>query len=287
MIIHKTLSDTNIQYYKQLLVSKLNGTNCSFSWGLFSLYLYCISSEKALDSLTKENFLFASTIERFICDTDILDDIMDNDNHILNNLSKKNQFFREFLRCDLLEIFNTITYNSEKRYEFALNLYLSLKAQVSNVSDFLSLDSCLQDYFSKVVDRSFYLMNAIVQISVSQPNKNLLPFSYYYAVSSQIENDVQNILKKNPPDIIALKPTLPILISLNLAKNNDSLELFDMLIKKRDNAIVESVKNSISNNGILEYCRWIALKCKEKAQNELNQLYPRSKKYIQEFFNIY
>lgn len=287
MIIQKTLNKDNIQYYRKYITSKLNK---HFSWGLFSLYLSQISSYRRCSSVSEKSVRLAASIERFICDTDLLDDLMDKDNDEFNKLSDNKEFVLEFLRCDLMQIYDILNNDLDKKDYFTHNLKLSLDAQMTDRANKLTQKSKPQDYFTKGVYRSVYLMNAVVYISIERSHKCLFPFSYYYATASQIENDVLNLLNKKSSDLKEIKATLPILITYEVAqsrKNKHIVRCFSELINKEDLSVIPELKQYILKNGIIEYCRWIALGCKNRAQNSLNQCFPFSKTLISEWFQLY
>lgn len=286
-MIKKTILDNNIQYYKNHILTKLNHY---FSWGLFSLYLYHISSSENVNKVSDKQLQQAVYIERFICDTDLLDDYMDKDNPSFNQLSHKKEFISEFLRCDLMHIYDLLNTNIMKKNIFTYNLSLSFAAQVSDITNKLTTESQPQDYFTKGIYRSVYLMNAIVQISVEKNSKHLFPFSFYYATSSQIENDVQNLLDNIDSDLTSTKATLPILVAYKnaqLAKNTPIIKHFTNLIERKDLSVIPEIKQYIFENGIIEYCRWLALNCKCEAKHHLDISFPQSKQLISEWFQLY
>ncbi|WP_133965274.1 hypothetical protein [Eubacterium limosum] len=287
MIIQKTINENNIQYYRKYITSKLNK---HFSWGLFSLYLSQISSYKKHFSVSEKNIRLAASIERFVCDTDLLDDFMDKDNDEFNKLSDNKEFVLEFLRCDLMQIYDILNKDLDKKNHFTYNLRLALNAQIIDTINKLTQRSKPQDYFTKGVYRSVYLMNAIVHVSINKYPKNLFPFSFYYATASQIENDVLNLLNKKSSDLIKIKATLPILITYEIAKSKKShyiLHCFSELINEENFSVIPELKQYILENGIIEYCRWLALNCKHKAQNSLKQCFPLSNSIIDEWFQLY
>lgn len=274
----------NISYLKEIFFNKLNG---SFSWGRFSLYLRAISENTANPVLEKKDYDLALKIEAFILATDLLDDLMDGDNPDFNALPNPVYLTRRFIDYSLRSIYDCLeTFEIKALFTHALRK--SLSSQEQDMRNKLTLNSLELDYFTGGVDRSVYLLDAIVQISLKSKSKELFAFSYFFAASNQIKNDLVNIFSDSSSDLLDKKATLPIIKGLEAAKSGNSriYRYFVNYFIHDDLGCFDPIRKFILNSGAIEYCQFVSNQCKNQSHQLLTQSFPKSRDTIDRFYHL-
>jgi len=273
----------NISYLKEIFFNKLKG---SFSWGEFSLYLNAISKNTDITALVQKDYDFALKIEAFIIATDCLDDLMDGDNPSFNALADPVCFTRKFINYSLRSIYDCLDSLKTKEL-FTHTLRKSLSAQEKDIKNKLTLNSSEMDYFTSGIDRSVYLLYAIVQISAKKKQKDLFAFSYFFAASNQLKNDLANIISDSGSDLWDRKATLPVIKGLEAARHGEP-KIFRYFINyfvHSDLSYFDHIRKFICDSGAIEYCQYVSNQCKKESYRCLNKSFPNSESVIEQFYH--
>ncbi|WP_440895407.1 hypothetical protein ACS127_12675 [Amphibacillus sp. Q70] len=219
-----------------------------FSWGIFFLYLRSMS--KADLDITDWNL--ATQVELFIISTDILDDIMDKDSDLLAYTHSEMQTCKEIIYVTL----NNLGYKLRKNElnVLEINLMLSLSYQFLDLFNTIDIYGLETDYFSIGTNKSVYLGNAIVQLAWEEGKLEITEFSKFFALSNQINNDIENIVSKKASDLVQHKATLPIIKAFHAA-DTDELNILNDFFSDNNNCSLEKVRQIIINSGAIEYSR--------------------------------
>ena len=282
-ILRQNLDNESFCYLEKYFNKKVNS---KFSWGAFSFLLNNIFSSKNLLQMDI-SYGYAGKlyfIELFIMATDFLDDLMDKDNIEFEALQEKKYFVSFMLEYSLSKLLNYFKLKKQKDV-FINNLNSSLTSQIVETESKISINSCEKFYYSNIVNRSFFLMNSIIQISGELPALELMIFSYFFSIAAQIKNDIYNILGDQNSDVINKKPTLPIIKVLDFSKTKDNSMLYKILYEYINDSgfnDYNKIRNLIIDYGILEYCNFISNKCYKYSINYLVTKYPQKNRQINE-----
>lgn len=269
-----------IEYLKMKLAQKMENES---TWGMLFLCLREISKNQ---ELSDEDCNLALAIEFFMQSTDFIDDLMDKDNSDFNQLPNRHLFTKKFLKYSLARVFDQIkTYR--KKEIFTANLWKSLIAQIIDVNDCVNWKMTEENYFFEKVDRSFYLLNSIVQLALLSEEDKMGLFSYYYSVANQIQNDVANILSHVSSDLKDRKPTLPIIKGIQSAKtnNDDIVKKYYDYVEYGELEHIDLIRDYILSSGTIEYCRYISQEFDMLAFHELKTNYPKATDRIDFFYS--
>lgn len=233
----------------------------------------------------KEDQYLGTIVEVFIILTDIIDDIMDDDNPNISQMLKMN---RSELSETLFLAFTAIRVHIPKvQFGFFVdNVTNSLLVQYEEDQYKVSKDSNEKEYFY-LINRSVYLMQSLVYLVDSSPSEVLLQATKLVAYNAQIENDINDLEKHRSFDLIDRKGTLPIIKTIEWANKNEDflfLEKFAQLNRKSVNdEMYNFILHSIKDSGSLEYCKLLSLSFQSKAVEMLVKEFPNKETLIREF----
>lgn len=232
------------------------------------------------------NTSLGETIEVFFVITDLIDDLMDNDKKEVNVIRQKSYLVKDILIKNLQML---KTYVSDNQYDTFLNyINCSLYFQYKDVKYQINKDSTEKDYF-ELVKRSVYLVQSIAFLVNENVSGRLLTAIEYYATSSQIINDLNDLKKIKSYDVLDKKGTLPIIKSVELAKENKELNFIGNYVSlSRFNCSLEKydkVMKYIQSSGAIEYCQLMAFYYHKKAKVLFIQEAPSKKKRIENYFD--
>ncbi|AYW51025.1 hypothetical protein C7H83_11355 [Tetragenococcus halophilus] len=142
-------------------------------------------------------------------------------------------------------------------------------------------ESTEAEYYSISVNKSVYLVNAITQLAWLEAKQEVSNFSKYFSIANQINNDISNLSSAIPSDVAQFKATLPIVMTVNRIQSNTVLKYFF----ERDTTYFTNVCKTITESGVIEYCRYVSNECYNKAYKSLDYLFPNSERQIQAFKN--
>lgn len=265
-----------IDYLLALLEKK---EQLGFLWGEFYLLLSQIfSRQKNL----QEEYTLASNIELFMAATDIIDDLMDKDNHRLNELSAPIHFGITFAFDTLFSLTDMIK-GEHVRNTFLKNVKESLYYQYFDMNNTIRFEQKEESYFNSSVKKSIFLVNAIEQLALREEKLVIKDFAKHFATASQLHNDINDIMNDTSYDLINRKATLPIIKGIEAYKthrNRDTYKKINSYFFENNNSLYEDVRLLIINSGALKYSNYLAKLNYERAYNNLYTSYPNSTKEI-------
>lgn len=245
-----------------------------FKWNDFLSFLQMILKKEINSSLP-------DIFERFILVTDLVDDLMDNDNNtdlkfvheeLLNELGS--------VLCALRKVVDKNCYDS-----FIVCISLSLYYQHRESQYSLHLGSEEEDYH-ELVKRSVYLMQSGVYLIEPNPSSFVLDGIKHFAISAQIDNDVSDLTKARSYDLLDKKGTLPLLKSVDWAKENSKKFFFYNLLSLHRNIESDrytSLLEVIQQTGAIEYCQLISLYHRNKAKECFTRENTKEEEKIRDF----
>lgn len=272
----------NFIVLEKILLTKLKK---SFSWGIFSNFIYRIGQNESQSLTIDKNLEYLLSIESFIIATDALDDVFDGDVSLFEN---DKTFIIQLFKYNFRKILSNIN-NYEAKLIFKKNINLALKHSTDEIT-ILSSEFFLNemDYFKKNIATSTFLMNAIVQISLPNPINGLFVFSYFFGIANQLDNDIIGIFERGShSDLAKFKITLPFIKAYNEAKqkNNSIYTKMRSYLLERNTYYIGDIQNYILGSGAIEYCRFIQTNCINKSFELLHQYFPMSYLEIIDFKN--
>lgn len=255
-----------------------------FNWASF----YHLLNEVIKESYQKTDYStsLGKTIEVFFVITDLIDDLMDNDQKEVNVIKQKPHLVKDILVKNLQLIEKFVSKNQYDTFLDYINRSLYFQYKEANYQ--VNKDSTEEIYF-ELVKRSIYLVQSIAFLSDENISGSLLTAIECYATSSQIINDLNDLKKIKSYDVLDKKGTFPIIKSMELAKENkeiDFIENYESL--SRFNYSLEKynkVMKYIQSSGAIEYCQLIAFYYHKKAKVLFIQEAPSKKKRIENYFD--
>lgn len=244
-----------------LKLEKKKSQDNQFSWKKYTQLL-----QVALQGRVNNDIVM--WVDEFVIITDLIDDLMDGDRPLIHSslLENREELFQylfyklKFLR----ELISSAAYQ-----QFIRLITESLYYQLLDCDYKITLESKESDYF-RLVLRSVYLMQAIVYLVDEKPPIKLLQAIKYIATSAQIENDLQELKKKVPYDVLDNKGTLPLIKTIEWANESKNTKLTNLLLSiNRKNYTVldlEKLLNQIEESPSVIYCRLLQLSFEKKAK---------------------
>ncbi len=271
----------NFIVLEKILLTKLKK---SFSWGIFSNFIYRIGQNESQSLTIDKNLEYLLSIESFIIATDALDDVLME----MSLFENDKTFIIQLFKYNFRKILSNIN-NYEAKLIFEKNINLALKHSTDEIT-ILSSEFFLNemDYFKKNIATSTFLMNAIVQISLPNPINGLFVFSYFFGIANQLDNDIIGIFERGShSDLAKFKITLPFIKAYNEAKqkNNSIYTKMRSYLLERNTYYIGDIQNYILGSGAIEYCRFIQTNCINKSFELLHQYFPMSYLEIIDFKN--
>lgn len=245
-----------------------------FKWNDFLSFLQKILGKGIKNSLP-------DIFQSFILVTDLVDDLMDDD----NNTDLK--FMQKELSSALQNVLNSLQKAVDKNcYEsFIACISFSLLYQYKESQYSLHSDSKEEDY-NELVKRSVYLMQSAAYLIDKNPSPLVLNGIHHFAISAQIDNDLSDLTKTRSFDLLDNKGTLPLLKSIDWAKENNKKDFLDDLISLNRNVRSDKYKSlleTIQQIGVIEYCQLISLYHRNKAGEYFIKQNPKEEKLIRNF----
>lgn len=259
---------------------KKNTTN----WAAFYHFLNEIINESY--QKTETHIHLGETIEVFFVITDLIDDLMDKDKEEVNVIVEKQTLLPDIVIKNLKELESIVS--KKQYYAFIDHINKSLCFQYKESIYQVDRNSDEEKYFD-LVKRSIYLVQAIAFLVNENIPDFLLTAIECYAISSQIINDVNDLKKAKSYDILDKKGTLPIIKSIELAKNNNDfnfIENYETL--SRFNCSTEDYNKIIENiqcSGAIEYSQLVAFYYHKKSKLLFIQEAPSKKILIENYFD--
>lgn len=222
----------------------------------------------------------------FVC-SNLLDDIMDNDNKEIKRIYNLNDEFPIYLKNVLSSIEKGL---SKKEYSVFIN-YASNSLHYQNIESQsrLTIETTENDYFSLYIKRSVLLLQAAVPFNSESSLNSLYTSTKYLAYFGQIKNDIANLRKSKSSDLLNSRPTLPLIKVIEYAnkqKNEEIINLIFSINKESYNKKeYDRIIRFIYENDILEHCAKLALYFFDKARKELLFHFSEKKEYIDYFFS--
>ncbi|MBL1231060.1 polyprenyl synthetase family protein [Enterococcus sp. BWB1-3] len=270
--------------HSDYLISSLNEkAKSEFLWGKLYLFLSQISSKQR--NIEQEHVL-ASNLELFMIASDIIDDLMDKDNFNFNRLNEPVHFGITMIFETLFTLTHEIKGEDVKK-TFLNNIKESLFYQYSDMSNTVCFGQDEEAYFSLSVKKSIYLVNAVEQLAFQEEELSIKTFSKYFAIASQISNDIKDVMKDDSYDLTNRKATLPIIKGIeaytkyNNKENNNKINAY--FFEKNDN-LYEEIRLLIIESGSLEYSNFLVSEYYQKAYDSLCNCFPNSHKEINALF---
>lgn len=260
-----------------LIKAYLKKEQLSFNWGALFLFIKKLSSDSDSSPAAKDGRLTAA-VELFIILTDFVDDLMDQDNPEFQIISNK----EAFLSSSLVVCFSAIR---ELVEEAQWNRFIdaagrSLLGQFEDLSKLVTIDSKEADYFDNGANKAIYLVTAVGQLALSEPEESVERALHCLAISGQIDNDVRDILKEKSSDILDKKATLPIIKAIEASVRYQETFFFNLLYALDKDDVdfdqLKLVKNYIKESGALEYCQFLSKTYLKKARQLLIDAYPKA-----------
>lgn len=253
-----------------------------FQFGNYYLFLQQLINK--LDSnlylkLTEKLNMF------FVC-SNLLDDIMDEDNENIEDIKNLNVEFPVYLKRLLSSIDSNLS--KEEFSVFIDYVSKSLHYQHIESNSLLTIDTTEDDYFSLYVKRSVCLLQAAVPFNRHNSLNSLYVATKYLAFFGQIKNDIEDLRGSRSSDLLNNRPTLPLIKALEtaIAEENDEIIncIFSINEKNYCQSSYDSIIQFIYENDIIEACAEIALYFFDKARKELIVHFPEKREFINSFF---
>jgi|GEM_PF-4398818 len=254
-----------------------------FLWSKFYLLLSRVAFRH---DIVESEYILASKLQLFMMATDLIDDVMDGDNVNLYRIDEPLHFGLSMVFETLYSLLGKINPEDVKK-AFVHNIKESFYFQCRDMTNEIQVNQIKNLNFSLSVKKSIYLVNAIEQLSFKEGENRVKMFSKYFAIASQISNDVKDIHKLNSYDLIHRKATFPILHSYYLYKKNNKKEIlnkFNMYFFEKEDNLFEEIRQLILLSGGLEYSNIIVKRYYRKAYDSLHKTFPCSNEEINLLF---
>lgn len=237
-----------------------------FSWKIYVEILQ-ISLNK------KSNKEISRWVDDFIIITDLIDDLMDKDRPEINKVLSRNQDqLFNYLLFILKKLKNIVSKQSYRKFINHISNSLLIQKKESEYQ--LSIASKESDYF-QLVNRSVFLMQSAIFLVDHNPPLPLLDAIEFIAISAQIDNDISEFEKDLPYDLLDNKGTLPLIKTVEWAREEEKLDIVEKLLKlERSNWTeykLESVLEQIYKSPSIPYCHLLKAFYENQAKKKLNE----------------
>ncbi|HEY2492937.1 MAG TPA: class 1 isoprenoid biosynthesis enzyme [Paenibacillus sp.] len=247
-----------------------------FSWGILYLYIHSFKN----DQIGKQDIAIAANVEMLCLSSKILDDFLDEDTSISEIISKQNivLLFTNFL----IESLKHLCYHPS--YEHGL-VYL----QEAIYGEWLDVNKTVldgiteQEYLDNIIQKTVSIFKFVAVFANPEERSLWDDFSIYAGTAMQLSNDINAIFNDGKSDLLKLKPTLPLLKSLNVLNEDKKAEMERMFssILKGDTCL-DPIREAITASGSLDYCLLLRELYKEKCTELLNEHFPEKELLVQE-----
>lgn len=249
-----------------------------FSWGLFLKHLSFLIHGK--DSHRDSFTAIAAAIELLILSTDIVDEIIDDDNDLMKSMTLAEAVI--ISNALLIDAFDLILEHTPKDVHTALsNVFKQLKTACNGEWQELKLvvNSDIpseQDYFRVVRQKSASLIQLVCVLANPKQPQLLSNVATNIGIAGQLKNDANDIFVDTKTDLILKKATLPVIkaIEFSLEKDNGLLLKKFQELTQHNIKLIEKIRNYIQKTGAIDYCIILSELYMKKAIQELYALFP-------------
>lgn len=263
----------------------------SFSWSQFFLHVSSLLTNE--ETCKKSLIANAAAIELLILATDIVDEIVDNDDDLMKSMTLAEAItISNALLIDSLDLI--LKYNPHQIHEVILNIFKQLKTACNG--QWLDLKLTVsnkmpseEDYFRVIEQKSASLIKLVCSISYPSEPQLFLNIAKNIGIAGQLINDANDIFLDSKSDLIKRKATLPVIKAVEYSIENDNgwlLKKFSELeFAQEDQKLKEDIRHYIKNSGAIEYCNILSKLFLKKAIEELTKLFPTKPKEINTLIN--
>lgn len=262
----------------------------SFSWGQF--YLHVSSLTDSEDTCNRSLIANAAAIELLILATDIVDEIVDDDDGLMETMSLAEAI--TISNALLIDAFHLILEHSPNNTSSIFsNLFYQLKMACSGqwndlklvVSDTIPTE---EDYFQVIQQKSSSLIQLVCSLAHPSNPQLLTRIATNIGIAGQLKNDANDIFIDSKTDLIHKKATLPVIKALEFSLEEDDGQLLHKIrcLSADDIQLKNEIRNYIRKTGAQDYCLILAKLYIKKAIEELYAIFPNKKtevKKIQDY----
>jgi len=250
----------------------------SFSWGLFFMHVSSLTASE--DTCNRSLYAIAAAIELLILATDIVDEIIDDDNDLMKSMSLPEAII--ISNALLIDAFDLILKYTPKALHAALtNVFQQLKTACNGEWQELKLTikstiPSEQDYFRVIRQKSSSLIQLVCALAHPKQPELLSRVATNIGVAGQLKNDANDIFLDSKTDLIRKKATLPVIKAIEFSLETDN----GLLLKKfheltqHNKALKEEIRNYIKNTGAIDYCIILSNLYIKQAVDELCKIFP-------------
>lgn len=249
-----------------------------FSWGLFFVHISSLTCSE--DMCRKSVIAIAAAIELLILATDIVDEIVDDDDDLMKKMTLAEAV--TISNALLMEAFDLILEHTPNDSHLAIsNVFKHLKTACNGQWQDLKLVikndmPSEEDYFQVVQQKSASLIQLVCALAQPKNPQLLSRIATNIGIAGQLKNDANDIFLDSKTDLIRKKATLPVIkaIEFSLEKDNGLLiQKFQQLTYQNKKLLAE-IRNYIRNTGAVDYCIILSQLYMKNATKELYAIFP-------------
>lgn len=240
-----------------------------FSWGVLYLYISSFRNKP----LTGEDIAMAANIEMLCLSSKLLDDLLDEDNPAASECIGKNNVI--FLFADLLiDSLKRLHKQSsgEQGYELLQSAMLGEWLDVNRTV----LDGISEhQYYNEILPKTVAVFKYVAAAADPAELDFWGEFFTCAGTAMQLGNDLHAVFSDVKSDLPKLKPTLPLLKTLEVTDERKRLEMKEAFLSfAAGNSSRDTLREAISASGSLEYCILTRELCIEKCIRMLYGHFP-------------
>lgn len=252
--------------------------NDSFSWVQFYLYVSALTVNA--DTCNRSSTAIAGALELLILATDIVDEIVDNDNDLLKTMTLAEAI--TISNVLLMESFQMILENSSSnQYPQLGSTFKHLKSACNGQWEDLKLVvsesiPSEEDYFDIVQLKSASLIQLVCSLAYPANPQRLQRVATNIGIAGQLKNDAYDIFTDTKTDLIYKKATLPVIKALEFSIEEDNGSLLEMFhnLTNENAKLKNEIREYILKTGAKDYCLILSKLYIKKAIDELYSIFP-------------
>lgn len=257
----------------------------SFSWGLFFVHVSSLTDSE--DSCDRSFYAIAAAIELLILATDIVDEIIDNDNDLMKSMTLAEAVI--ISNTLLMDAFSLIFKHTPKDAHDALSyVFQQLKTACNGEWQDLRLVvnndiPSEEDYFRVIRQKSASLIQLVCALAHPKQPQLLSQVAEKIGIAGQLKNDANDIFLDSKTDLIRKKATLPVIKAIEFSLETDN----GLLLKKfhelteQNVKVKKEIRNYIRNTGAVDYCIILSNLYIKQALDELYKIFPNKQTELQ------
>ena len=301
-IIKNTLLTSGLEYDIQKLTLQLlhqsgkifSQNTDDFTWGEFSYYAFSLLTDiNTVSHTTKVKH--AAGIELLMLATDLLDDVVDHDNHLDTALAKS-----QLLMLGNLLLVEALHLLIQHTATSAIDQFAIIHRHLRNAGNGQWLDFHLtmehpaateEQYFHIIQQKSCSFLQLIFELHRSTiPLPVLQEIATYIGYAAQLQNDIQDIFSDHKNDLLSQKATLPLIKAVQHSNTYDHGWLLTQLQLIHSHDIttkhLTTIRDYIRQTGAIDYCSILAKYYTQKAKSLLQHYFNDKSPYIKQLIHL-